>query len=188
MAWPPAVDGESWTRRVEKRLGWLERRPGAPSGSATAAPSGMLAPFAGATAPEGWLLCDGSAVSRADYALLFDAIGTTYGVGNGTTTFNLPNLKGRIPVGRDAAQTEFDVLGETGGEKAHVLTTPEMPSHTHAPAEGGSFIATGAGSSNQNWVGTAASFHINTTTAATGGGGAHNNLQPYVVMNWIIRL
>lgn len=83
----------------------------------------------------GWLLCDGSNVSRTTYADLFAAIGTTYGSGDGSTTFGVPNLKGRIPVGRDAAQIEFDTLGETGGAKAHTHTnsnTGTAGAHTHA--------------------------------------------------------
>ena len=94
-------------------------------------PSGAITPFAGSAAPTGWFSCDGSAISRATYAALFAAIGTTYGAGDGSTTFNLPNLKGRVPVGVDAAQTEFDTRGETGGAKTHLLSSAEMPSHTH---------------------------------------------------------
>lgn len=92
-------------------------------------PAGMMMPYAAATAPIGWLLCDGAAVSRQTYRRLFSIIGTTYGTGDGSTTFNLPNLKGRIIVGVDAAQTEFDVLGETGGSKS--IVTGAVPAHTH---------------------------------------------------------
>ncbi len=95
------------------------------------APTGVVNAFAGSAAPTGWLLCDGTAVSRATYAALFTLIGTAYGAGDGTTTFNLPNLKGRVPAGRDAAQTEFDVLGETGGAKTHALSIAELASHQH---------------------------------------------------------
>ena len=63
------------------------------------------------------MICDGRAVSRSDYSELFAVIGTTYGSGDGSTTFNLPNLKGRVPVGKDSSQTEFDTIGETGGSK-----------------------------------------------------------------------
>lgn len=99
--------------------------------SLTGTPAGSINLFAGAAAPAGFLLCDGSAISRATYAALFAVIGTTYGAGDGTTTFNLPNLKGKVPVGLDATQTEFDVLGETGGAKTVTLTANEMPVHTH---------------------------------------------------------
>ena len=109
-------------------------------------PSGAVLSFAGASAPAGYLLCDGSAVSRTTYAALYAALGgasSPYGQGNGSTTFNVPNLKGRAVVGRDAAQTEFDTLGETGGAKTHTHTmgthTHSIPSHSHGP---GSFAAT----------------------------------------------
>jgi microcystin-dependent protein len=132
------------------------------------APPGAIVPYAGATAPTGWLLCDGSAVSRATYpalhAILKDAAGANtypYGSGDGSTTFNLPNFKGRIPVGRDATQTEFDVMGETGGAKSRTLTTAELPAHSHTI--GGS---TGAGSAHSHGVGTLAT--------ATGGAHTHN--------------
>lgn len=91
-----------------------------------ATPFGAVIPFAGSTAPEGWLLCDGSVVSRTTYASLFAVISTTYNTGGEAgTDFRLPNMKGRIPVGIDSTQTEFDVLGETGGSKTS--TAP----HTH---------------------------------------------------------
>jgi microcystin-dependent protein len=92
----------------------------------------MVMPFAGPTAPSGWLLCDGTAKAVADYPVLFDAIRYTYG-GAGAT-FNLPNLKGRVIVGVDAAQTEFDTLAETGGFKTHTITAAELPGHTHGHA------------------------------------------------------
>jgi microcystin-dependent protein len=94
------------------------------------APVGTITMFAGSTAPEGWLLCDGSSVSAATYPDLFSIIGTTYG-GN-SSNFALPNLTGRLPVGRDVADAAFDALNEKGGEKTHTLTTAEIPSHNHA--------------------------------------------------------
>ena len=92
-----------------------------------AEPAGIVMSFAGATAPEGWLLCDGSAVSRSSYSALFAAIGTTYGAGDGSTTFNLPDLTGRVVIGVSGTHA----LGSTGGEASHVLTTGEMPEHLH---------------------------------------------------------
>jgi len=94
-------------------------------------PVGSINAWSTNTAPTGWQLCDGTAVSRTTYAALFAVIGETYGAGDGSTTFNLPNLKGRAIVGRDSSQTEFDTLAETGGAKTHTLTTAEIPAHQH---------------------------------------------------------
>lgn len=133
-----------------------------------------------AAAPSGALLCDGSAISRTTYRRLFRLIGTTYGVGDGSTTFNVPSLKGRVPVGRDAAQTEFDALGETGGAKTHTLTQGEMPVHAHGI--GGS-PSTGGANGITNM---ANNLGVIQQTENSGSGGAHNNLQPYLVLNPII--
>jgi microcystin-dependent protein len=86
---------------------------------------------AAATAPFGSLVADGSAVSRAQYSRLFARIGTAHGAGNGTTTFNLPNVKGKVLVGQDTADTDFDVIGETRGAKTVALITAELPAHAH---------------------------------------------------------
>ena len=96
-------------------------------------PAGVITQYGGSSAPTGWLLCQGQAISRTNslYTRLFTAISTTYGAGDGTTTFNVPNLQGRIPVGRDSTQTEFDALAETGGSKTRTLTTANLPSHQH---------------------------------------------------------
>lgn len=155
----------------------------------TNTPVGSISLFAGATAPSGWLICDGSAISRTTYANLFSVIGTTYGVGNGSTTFNIPNLQGRVPVGLDKNDSDFDTLGETLGEKKHTLTISEIPSHYHdlTVHSGGTTttpIGGVANTSNASGSGllTNPSFRIQNT----GGGQSHNNLQPYIVMNYII--
>ena len=88
-------------------------------------PVGCVIPFAGAAAPTGWLLCQGQAVSRTTYAQLFSVIGTTYGSGDGSTTFNLPDMRGRVAVGSDAN------LGTISGEKTHVQTANEIANHGH---------------------------------------------------------
>ena len=75
--------------------------PGEASGSSS--PAGSITQFGGSSTPSGWLLCNGSAVSRSTYSNLFTVIGTTYGVGDGSTTFNLPNLKGKVPVGYNSS-------------------------------------------------------------------------------------
>lgn len=151
----------------------------------TNTPVGSISLFAGTTAPNGWLICDGSAVSRTTYANLFSVIGTTYGTGDGSTTFNIPNLKGKVPVGLDSSDTSFDTIGETGGEKTHTLTINEMPSHNHILSNGDhNVISEGTGTTANVAVGGAS--YAKSKIANTGGGQAHNNLQPYIVMNYII--
>jgi microcystin-dependent protein len=147
------------------------------------APTGAVSAFAGSTAPTGWLLADGSAVSRTTYATLFGVISTTYGSGNGTTTFNVPDLKGKIPVGYSSTETEFDALGETGGAKTHALTEAELAAHTHTivtynPGTAGSQGVSGAFNTSSPG---------SKTSNSTGSGTAHNNLQPYVTLNYIIK-
>lgn len=99
-----------------------------------AVPPGVVSPYAGSSAPSGWLLCDGSTKSQTTYAALYAVIGATYNTGSeGAGNFRLPNMKGKVPVGLDSAQTEFDVLGETGGAKTVTLTAAEsgLPAHSH---------------------------------------------------------
>lgn len=231
----------------------------------TGIPSGVINMWSTTTAPTGWLICDGTTVSRTTYAALFAVISTTYGVGDGSTTFTLPNLKGKVPVGRDSADASFDTMGELGGAKTHTLTSTEMPSHTHtqdshnhtqnshnhtqdahghtvdahshlnyymtgdAGAHSHTYKSTsvlrGTGSTATitvvaggtdtsstaaahahssiaytgdtspgvsvtaatNQAQTATNQAQTATNQNTGGGGAHNNLQPYIVLNYIIK-
>ena len=107
-------------------------------------PTGTVSDFAGLNAPSGWLMCAGQAISRTTYANLYSIIGTTFGVGNGSTTFNVPDLRGRVVAGQDdmlgtsanrlTGQTygvDGDQFGATGGQEAHQLILTEMPSHNH---------------------------------------------------------
>lgn len=148
--------------------------------------TGVIKMWSTNSAPTGYLICDGTAVSRATYSGLFAVIATDFGVGNGTTTFNLPNYKGRVPLGRDSADANFDILGNSPttyvGEKTHTLTTPEMPAHTHNTQVG---VAGGATATVASKVDTNSLEFIATTS--TGGGGVHNNIQPYSVINFIIK-
>jgi microcystin-dependent protein len=101
-------------------------------------PTGAVVPFAGATAPAGWLMCDGHAVSRQTYASLFSVIGTTYGSGDGSTTFNLPDLRSCVVVGAGQGPgLSSYALGSRGGEETHTLTVAEMPAHAHAVSDPG---------------------------------------------------
>lgn len=96
-------------------------------------PSGSILAYGGSAAPSGFFICDGSAVSRTTYASLFSAIGTTYGVGDGATTFNIPDLRQRFPLGKAASGTG-STLGGTGGNIDHTHTTP---SHSHSLSDSG---------------------------------------------------
>lgn len=169
-------------------------------------PAGSIVVTARAAAPTGWLLCTGSAVSRTTYAGLFAAIGTTYGSGDGTTTFNIPDLRGRVIAGldnmggSDAGRLDWaNTIGTTGGTQTHTLTTAEMPSHTHtqdAHTHTVGNVPTGLvgygqgspinGNAVQNLT-TATTSSTTATNQNTGGGGAHNNMQPTMLLNYIIK-
>jgi len=97
-------------------------------------PTGAVIVVATAAAPTGFLLCQGQAISRTTYAALFAKIGTTFGPGNGTTTFNLPDLRGSTVAGTDAGAgrlTSNNALGARGGEEKHILTIGELAAHFH---------------------------------------------------------
>jgi microcystin-dependent protein len=163
---------------------------------------GAIKIYAGSSAPTGYLLCDGTAVSRTTYAALFAICSTTYGAGNGTTTFNLPDLRGRVPLGLDnmggvtAGRITSASLnggnattrGGTGGEETHANTGGENGPHSHAPANGNAFAVLGFGSGQFNGGGTNQYTATgNTTTASSGSGTPHNNMQPWLALNYIIK-
>jgi microcystin-dependent protein len=206
-----------------------------------ATPAGVISQFAGASAPTGYLLCQGQAISRTDYSALFAVVGTTYGAGNGSTTFNLPDLRTRVPVGQNSSGT-FATLGATGGDETRTLAIGNLPSHTHSFSAttssdshthtfsgttstagahahgiyiggtqlaygngtqgfgsglgsmfGGSngFQAASAGAHTHTYSGTTSSdSHTHTvsgTSGATGSGTAFGIVQPFVVLNYIIK-
>jgi len=100
-------------------------------------PIGVIRLFAGSTAPNGWLICNGSTVSRSDYSNLFKVIGTIYGVGNSNTTFTLPDMRGRCPIGvGTGASLTARTLGSNVGAETATLSEANMASHTHATTVG----------------------------------------------------
>jgi microcystin-dependent protein len=157
-------------------------------------PVASVIPYAGTSAPTGWLLCFGQAVSRTTYASLFAVVSTTYGVGDGSTTFNLPDLRGRVVAGEDdmggtsanrltnqSGGVDGDVLGAAGGSETHTLTTAQLAAHTHQII--GTNSTSGASRTTIGSSGTGDS----TNTESAGSGTAHNNVQPTFILNYIIK-
>ena len=163
-------------------------------------PAGLVLPYAGSTAPTGYLICDGSAVSRTTYADLFTVIGTTYGSGDGSTTFNVPDLEGRVVAGKEASATRLttagggvdgDTLGATGGDETHELVEGELPAHAHNLTISSRVFNTGGASdddrlSRGNTAGSSVTTNVG-NTANTGSGNVHANVQPTIVLNYIIK-
>lgn len=152
-------------------------------------PAGSVTAYAGGVAPTGWLFCDGSGQLTATYPALFAAIGYTYG--GGGASFNLPDLRGRVPAGRDnmggnsagritngGSGIVGTTLGAAGGQESVTLTINQIPSHNHTypwyTGSGGG----GTGSGGGNSAG---------TTSSVGGGQAHTNTQPTIILNYIIK-
>lgn len=162
-------------------------------GNVTQVPAGIVSAFAGVTAPAGWLMCFGQAVSRTEYSALFTALSTTYGSGDGSTTFNIPDLRGRAIAGVDnmggtaasrltsTVLTASNTLGATGGTQTHTMTTAEMPAHSHT-YPGAANGATGA-----NFTAVVLNSTGVTATSTVGSGTAHLNTQPTIVLNYIIK-
>lgn len=176
-------------------------------------PAGMIVPFAGTSTPTGWLICDGSAVDRTTYADLFAALSTTYGAGNGSSTFNLPDLRGRVPAGKNNMGTQGDAnlittagagfngdnLGATGGAETVTLTHQQsgLPAHGHSDTFG---VRRVTGTDNNNpfdGYGRGDGTNISTDTGGIGGSvsdataadasEAHTNVQPTIILNYIVK-
>lgn len=167
---------------------------------------GTIVPFIGNYAPQDWAICDGSTLQIAQNAALYSLLGTTYG-GDGKTTFKLPDLRGRVSVGANSANTAY-VLGKTGGSETVALTTTQMPAHNHninvnatqvpstshtAQPSGNTVIGTpqlpGRTPVNVAIYDTTPNSKVQLNSLAisqTGSGVGHDNMQPFLVMNYLI--
>jgi microcystin-dependent protein len=158
---------------------------------------GEIRMFAGNFAPTGWAMCNGQIIPISQNTALFSLLGTTYG-GDGETTFALPDLQGRVPIqtGQGPGLSQYD-LGQQGGSDTVTLLQSETPSHTHTysiTTEAGSYAAPEAGKSFARVTTSdrkeiniyAAPETANSTLTIEGGGQPHNNMQPYLVVNYII--
>jgi len=144
---------------------------------------GQMIEFAVATAPLGFVPCDGAAISRTGNAGLFNVAGTTFGVGDGSTTFNVPAMARRTVVGSGGSGTGTlgNAIGNTGGEENHQLTVPELASHTHTKdIVRGVWQSNASSNTNEGVWGT-------DNTGATGGDQGHNTIQPSLVMAFYIK-
>lgn len=147
------------------------------NGQVLGAIPGWIIAYGGSSAPTGWLLCNGSAVSRTTYADLFAIVGTSFGVGDGSTTFNLPDLQDRFPLGKG---TTFSTLGATGG-----ATTKNL-AHTHTFTTGAANTTTQLPSTpDENTIPDSA--HVHTGTTDSGGSASQDVMNPYQVVNYIIK-
>lgn len=164
--------GDCWVDTTNKSLSFYD-------GSrqvVVSSPVGIIQMWPTTSAPIGYLLCDGTAVSRTTYAALFAVIGTTYGVGDASTTFNVPNAKGKFPVGYNASETEFDAMGDTGGAKTINLQ------HNHG---GVTAVQSGVVNGTGFAIGAADKDHVHAISndlSAT-----QSILVPYIVFNYIIK-
>ena len=142
---------------------------------------GAIIPFAGGILPSGWLVCDGSSLLRTDYPDLYAAIGTVWGSVD-SQHFNIPDLRGKVLLGQGTNPNTGSTfnLGDNAGEETHTLTAGEMPSHTHAESTAVASVA------QAPVAPVPAAIPGIGITGATGGGGAHNNMQPYAVVNYAI--
>lgn len=159
---------------------------------------GEIRMFAGNYAPAGWALCEGQLIPISENDALFTLIGTTYG-GDGQSTFALPDLRGRLPIGQDpAGSSQTYLLGEAGGAEEVTLSVNQIPFHTHtwtvaANRSGTATIPSGARLAQSTSVTPYVQASPDTALAAdaaapVGGSQPHSNMQPYLCVNFIISL
>ena len=158
-------------------------------GAGDTEPIGSTKMYFGTTEPTGYKFVNGQALSRTEYAELFNLIGTTYGAGDESTTFNLPDMSGRVPVGLNVNKEWFNQLGKTGGSEEVTLTVEQMPNHNHII---GYDVRKNAETFTDSYsLGTTSGGDIKENSIPTtyvGGGQAHTNLQPYITVNYIMKV
>lgn len=174
-------------------------------------PPGIVQMWAGSSEPNGWLFCSGQAVSRTTYAALFNEIGTTFGNGDGSTTFNVPDLRDRSPLGENTmgasdanrVTNTSTGLGNSGGADQHTLSNAEMPSHNHGGGTGnassnslprtdtsGSGSASGFAFDDGGPNAPLSNYNLsghNHSISTSGSDNAHNNMHPFLALNFIIK-
>jgi microcystin-dependent protein len=164
-------------------------------------PAGSVAAFAGPALPTGWIECDGAAISRTTFAALFAALGVAWGPGDGVTTFNVPDLRSCTIVGVGQKPTfSLRNLADQGGEETHQLVIGEMPGHNHTLTDPGhshtvpGWTATADSVQNPGALTYEAQNPATSTTdttgitlAAIGGDGAHENMQPWAALRYMIK-
>ena len=200
------VDGETLTTVLTQLQNSIDSLSGltGSGGSVLDMPLGTVLPIATESVPEGWMLCDGREISIEEYQGLYDLIGTTYGAGDSAfwaqvffpaTTFNIPDLRGRTIIGaNDMGGEQSDVLtlhqasaGQIGGQELHQLTEDEMPSHSHIHTGNSDeiiFVLPDAPSAQVlDWP-----FPGSAESSPTGGDQPHNNMQPYMALNCVMKV
>jgi microcystin-dependent protein len=196
----PATSRRRFLSRALAALGagaWLAGGPRRAEAQTSDQPYvGEVKMFAGDFAPADWMLCEGQLLDIGTYATLYQLIGTTYG-GDGQSTFALPDLRGRAPIHLGTGGGSSYVIGQSAGAETATLTTGQLPAHTHSAKAG---LAAGTSTSPAGMVpalDAAGSPHYGTGTDAllngaalssVGGSGAHDNMQPYLALRFIISL
>ena len=158
----------------------------------TIIPAGMIMPYAGMMIPDGWLLCNGINIERTAYESLFNAIGETYGSGDGVSTFTLPDYRGRFLLGLDnmgdssadiTTNENADILGGYDGEESHTLSIDEMPTHNHTET----VRTTSNSGSGNNHGGSKIGGTSTVETSNAGGSQPINILPPFITVNYLIK-